>query len=216
MNEIINITLRRETPADYSSVENLTREAFWNVHVPGCDEHYLAHVLRGSDFFIAELDFVAEYDGILVGNIMYANSHIASAEGVIYPVLTFGPVSVLPQHQSKGIGSALILHTLALARELGHKIVVIYGDPEYYQRFGFIAGEQFGIRSRDGFFAPALQVLELVPRALNEINGRFCEAEVYSTDAQAAEEFEASFPPKPKAVTASQKRFLELLSQCHE
>lgn len=36
------ITFRNETPADYKAVENLTREAFWNVYKPGCDEHFVA------------------------------------------------------------------------------------------------------------------------------------------------------------------------------
>ena len=38
-----NYTIRRETPADYRMVENLTREAFWNVYRPGCLEHYDVH-----------------------------------------------------------------------------------------------------------------------------------------------------------------------------
>ena len=36
-----NITIRLETKDDYKAVENLTREAFWNVYRPGCMEHYL-------------------------------------------------------------------------------------------------------------------------------------------------------------------------------
>ena len=64
------IEIRLERPEDYRAIENLTREAFWNHHVPGCDEHYLAHVLRGSDCFLPELDFVAECSGQIVGNFM--------------------------------------------------------------------------------------------------------------------------------------------------
>lgn len=41
------ITFRNETPADYRAVENLTREAFWNVYKPGCDEHFILHNFRG-------------------------------------------------------------------------------------------------------------------------------------------------------------------------
>lgn len=43
-----HIIIRRETPADYAAVEHLTREAFWNVYRPGCLEHYVLHVLRGT------------------------------------------------------------------------------------------------------------------------------------------------------------------------
>ncbi len=56
----IPLSLRREAPEDYRAVEEMTREAFWNVHVPGCCEHYLAHMLRKSAAFLPELDLVAE------------------------------------------------------------------------------------------------------------------------------------------------------------
>ncbi|MBS3977105.1 MAG: hypothetical protein KGZ75_10340 [Syntrophomonadaceae bacterium] len=52
--------MRLEEPADYRKVEELTREAFWNHHLPGCDEHYLLHIMRDCGAFIRELDFVAE------------------------------------------------------------------------------------------------------------------------------------------------------------
>ncbi len=89
--------LRLETPADYSTVERITREAFWNHHVPGCDEHYLAHVLRQAECFLQELDFVAELDGTVVGNIMYTKARIVGDDATEYPVLSFGPISVLPE-----------------------------------------------------------------------------------------------------------------------
>lgn len=215
MIENLNLILRPETAADCAQVEHITREAFWNVHVPGCNEHYLAHVLRKSPDFIAELDFVAILEGEIVGNIMYAHSQIVDITGNVHQVLTFGPVSVLPEHQGKGIGKALIMHTLALARDMGFKIVAIYGDPAYYYRCGFVAGEKYSIRTADGVFSPALQVLELVPGALTGISGNFHEAEAYHVDPDAAEQFEASFAPKAKFETPSQKRFMELLSQSH-
>ena len=41
-------TIRKETPKDYAEVENLVREAFWDVYAPGCDEHLIVHKLRGK------------------------------------------------------------------------------------------------------------------------------------------------------------------------
>jgi len=215
MNENLALNLRPETVVDHAQVEHITREAFWNMHVPGCDEHYLAHILRDSPDFVTELDYVAILDGEIVGNIMYAESRIVDITGKAHPVLTFGPVSVLPEHQGKGIGMALIMHTLSLAREMGHQIVVIYGDPAYYCRCGFVAGEAYGIRTSDGLISPALQVVELVCGALQGISGNFFEAEAYHLDPIAAEMFESNFEPKDKFETPSQKRFMELLSQSH-
>ena len=63
-----NIIIRNERVEDYKNVENLTREAFWNLYEPGCNEHYLVHIVRDSDVYIPELDFVAEVDGKIVGS----------------------------------------------------------------------------------------------------------------------------------------------------
>jgi len=54
----MNITIRREEKIDHRAVEELTREAFWNLHVPGCNEHLLAHKLRSCAFFINDIDFL--------------------------------------------------------------------------------------------------------------------------------------------------------------
>jgi predicted N-acetyltransferase YhbS len=42
----LEIELRPEEEKDYRVVEELTRDAFWNVYFPGCDEHLLIHNLR--------------------------------------------------------------------------------------------------------------------------------------------------------------------------
>ena len=57
------MNIRLEQPKDYREVENLTREAFWNVYAPGCVEHFVLHQYRNNPDFIPELDFVMEEDG---------------------------------------------------------------------------------------------------------------------------------------------------------
>ena len=59
----MTIKLRTEQPADYAETEHVTREAFWNHYSPGCNEHYLLHIMRGSPSFIPELDVVAVHGG---------------------------------------------------------------------------------------------------------------------------------------------------------
>ena len=94
------ITIRNETESDFREVEILTRKAFWNVNVPGCDEHYLAHVLRNHEDFIPELDLVAETeDGEIVGNVMYTKAKLVEESGTELSILTFGPISVHPDYQ---------------------------------------------------------------------------------------------------------------------
>ncbi|MFZ5354646.1 MAG: GNAT family N-acetyltransferase [Bacillota bacterium] len=208
-----DIILRKETASDYHSVEVLTREAFWNHHAPGCNEHYLVHILRASDAFIKELDYVAELDGKVVGNIMYARSKIVGDCGEQHEVITFGPVSVLPEYQSNGIGGKLIEHTLEVAKGLGYKAVLIYGDPDYYSRFGFVEAENYRIGTPGNMYAVPLQALELCPGALADCSGRFFEDPVYDIDEKAAEEFDAAFPKKEKlSGLPSQERFLQLVN----
>lgn len=63
--------IRNEQPSDYREVEELTRQAFWNVSVPGCSEHYLAHILRSHPDFIPELDFILKEDNKIIANVMF-------------------------------------------------------------------------------------------------------------------------------------------------
>ena len=93
----MNIIIRRETPNDYRAVENLTRESFWNVNVPGADEHYMVHMMRSHPDFIPELAFVLEKDGEIIGNIMYTKSWLEDETGQRKEILSFGPFSIAPQ-----------------------------------------------------------------------------------------------------------------------
>jgi len=205
----MEIVLRLEEERDFSIVEDLTREAFWDVYYPGADEHFLVHNLRKTNVFIKELDFVALNDNKIVGNIMYANSTVKNND-LEYNVLTFGPLSVLPEYQNKGIGGKLINHTIKLSKEMGYKGIIIYGDPEYYKRFGFKASKEYKITNKDKKFPAALLVLELYPNALNGIEGIFDEGEVYKIDQNEAEEFDKEFIAKEKGYSKSQERFKEL------
>ncbi len=195
----MNIKLRLETPANYRAVEELTREAFWiNTDCrPYIDEHFLVHKLRRSKAFVPELDYVAEVDGRLVGNIMYARSKVVTPEATEHEVLTFGPLSVLPEFQNKGIGRALMLATFEKARELGFTAIVIFGHPDYYPRLGFRQAGEFGLTTSGGNTYPPFMAMELIGGALSGISGRFYEAEAYDNLPQ--EEvlaFDAGFPVK--------------------
>ena len=208
-----SLILMPETPSDYREVELLTREAFWNHHGPGCDEHYLAHLLRSSDAFIRELDFVAELDGTVVGNILYAKARIALDAGGDFPVITFGPISVRPSYQRQGIGRRMIGHTLGLAGQMGYPAVFIYGDPAIYGRIGFLPAERFGVGTEDNRYHDALQAVELRPGALKHVRGRFLEGDVYHIDPAAAALYDQTFPVKEKVTgTPSQTRFQETVA----
>ena len=196
---------RIETEKDFGEVENLTREAFWNVYQPGCEEHYILHVLRGDPVVIPELNMVCEGQGRLVGHIFYTRSQVMGEDGGVYPVISFGPVSVLPDVQRQGIGSALIRKTLSLAAGMGFPGVVITGNPAYYGRFGFRPAIDFGIVYEDGSSFPAFMAMELVPGGLSDIRGRFSFATAFTrVDQEAVERFDAQFPKKEKKILPGQ------------
>jgi predicted N-acetyltransferase YhbS len=199
----MDIKLRLEEEKDYKIVENLTREAFWNVYKPGCDEHLVLHNIRNANEFIKELDYVAIYNNEIVGNIVYAKSKII---GTIkeYDVLTFGPVSVLPMYQKKGIGKKLIEYTIKKAKEMGFKAIIIYGNPKYYEKFGFKNTKEYEITDMEGNYNDALMVLELFPSALENINGKFFEGEAYKINKEELKAYEKGFPYKEKLVLDTQ------------
>lgn len=207
----MDLNIRLETPADYAAVENLTREAFWNVHVPGADEHYLVHIMRDTAGFVPALDFVAERDGALAGNIMYTKAHVEDAQGARHEVLVIGPLSVLPACQRQGVGRALVAHSAQAARALGYRAIFLYGDPLYYGRLGFLPASDFGVTPPDGTPHAALQVMPLYPGALEGIHGRLYDDPIFAAlTPEAVAEFDARFPPREKGFAESQRRFSEL------
>jgi predicted N-acetyltransferase YhbS len=201
--KITGVFLKPEEEKDYNSVENLTREAFWNVYKPGCDEHLLIHNMRNAKEFIKELDYVAVYNDEIIGNIVYAKTKILDTNKE-HDVITFGPVSVLPAYQKKGIGKKLIEHTIIKAQGMGFKAIIIYGNPKYYERFGFKNSREYKITDMEGNYHDALLALELQPNSLEKICGKFFDGEVYKIDKKELEIFEKNFPKKEKLVLDTQ------------
>lgn len=202
----MKITIRNETETDYRAVEEFTREAFWNLNFPGCSEHYLIHVLRSHADFIPELDLVAEADGKIVGSIIYSKSKLTDEKGNEKDILTFGPLSVSPEYQRKGIGKALIEHSFIKAAELGYDTVVIFGSPSNYISRGFKSCKKYNV-SLNGYFPTAMLVKELKENALDGRSWNFSESSAFDIDENSAEEFDKTFEPKEKAYSKSQEEF---------
>jgi putative acetyltransferase len=203
----MEIKIRNETPADFAEVERLTREAFWNLQVPGCEEHYLAHIMRAHADFIPELDFVAEVDGQLVGNIMYTRSCVIDESERKIETKTFGPISVLPEFQRKGIGTALINHTRDLLIQQGCPAVIIYGAAHNYCKHGFKPSRDFNISTPEGKFPYGMLVLELKEGVFSGHHWRHFESRVFEYDPKDVEEFDKQFPPKEKEYRYTQTEF---------
>jgi predicted N-acetyltransferase YhbS len=200
----MNISIRLEEESDYSNVEYLTREAFWNIYRPGCVEHLLVHKIRNVPAFIKELSFVACDEAKIVGNIIYSKAKVINDQKVEFEVLCMGPIGVLPSYQGRGIGSRLMNYSIKEAKQLGNKAVIIFGDPNYYHRFGFINAQKYEIQTSAGENFEEFMALELYDGALNGISGKFYEDEVFKIEQDELEMFEKEFPYKEKRVTDTQ------------
>ena len=193
-----NYTIRTETPADYRTVENLTREAFWNVYRPGCTEHYVLHRFRGRPDFVPELDLVMEVGGKLVGHVMYVRSAIQTDDGRTVPIMTFGPISIAPEYKRRGYGTILLRCSMEKAKEMGAQALAITGNIDFYGKSGFVVSKTKGVRYEDDPDADYFLIAELEQGFLDGISGTYKDPAGYFVDEQEAEEFDAAFPPKEK------------------
>ena len=173
-----DIEIRMETPKDYYQVELMTQRAFWNKFKPGCDEHYLVHQLRKDKSYLPSISRIACQDGEVIGAILYSKSMIVDGDNK-YDVITFGPLCVDPDYQGCGVGELLIKDTIQLAKEEGYKGIVIFGEPDYYPRFGFVNCENYQITTKEGKNFDAFMAYELIPNGFKGIKGKFHEADVF-------------------------------------
>jgi predicted N-acetyltransferase YhbS len=203
----MNINIRLETVYDYLKVEELTREAFWNLYAPGCDEHYLSHILREHKDFIKELDYVAEIDGNIIASIMYTKSFLFSEDLDRIQIVSFGPLCVHPEYQRKGIGTALIEKTKKIVEKMNIPAIIIYGDPHNYCKHGFKNGIDYQVSNMDGEYPLGLLVLELQPGFFGRKKWKVKQSDVFQFDHEEAVEFDKKFKEKEKKIQYSQEIF---------
>jgi putative acetyltransferase len=118
-------------------------------------EAILTDQLRPGPWFVPELSLVAVRDGSVVGHVIVTRAVLAPAGT---PVLGLGPIGVLPTHQGRGVGSALMHAVLGAAEALGEPLVGLLGDPAFYGRFGFVAAATAGVTAPDPAWGAAFQV----------------------------------------------------------
>lgn len=201
------ITIRNEEERDYKVVEGITRKAFYNLYVPGCAEHYLVHTMRGHEDFIPELDFVIELDGQVIGNIMYTKARLVDETGTEKEILTFGPVSIDPEHQRQGYGKMLIEHSFEQAIKLGYDVVVILGSPMNYVGCGFKSCRKLNVCMEDGKYPAAMMVKELIPNRLDGRKWFYYDSPVMAISEEEAHKYDDTLEKMEKKHEPSQEEF---------
>lgn len=196
-----DVIIRSERTEEYSEIENLVRESFWNVYRPGCSEHFVLHVLRDDPDFVKELDFVMELNGKIIGQNMFMKTVIEADDGTTVPILTMGPICVTPELKRKGYGKKLLDYSLEKAAAMGFGAVLFEGNIRFYGKSGFDYAGNFGIRYHDlpeDADASFFLCKELIPGYLDGVTGVYQTPAGYYVDDADVEEFDKAFPPKEK------------------
>lgn len=203
----MNINIRHEDEKDFRKVEEVTREAFYNLYFPGCNEHLVVHNIRNHKDYIKELSYIIEVDGEIVGSIFYTHSKIVGWDGIETKTISFGPVSIHHKYHRMGLGRKLIMHSIEEAKKLGYNAILTLGYPYHYEPYGFLGGKKYGVAMPDGKFYKGLLVLPLYDNALKNISGYAEFSDVYDTKEDEVENFDSTFPKKEKCFKESQREF---------
>jgi putative acetyltransferase len=158
------VTIRQETAADHDAVRAVNEGAFGRP-----TEADLVDSLRSDPSFVPELSLAAETEHGVVGYVLFTRVTVDGHPDL--PLLGLAPVAVLPDHQSRGIGSELIRRGLDLAREMGYLAVVLLGHPHYYPRFGFVPASRLGLKSTYDVPDEVFMAMELQGGSLEDVNG---------------------------------------------
>ena len=207
------MNIRLEETQDYREVEDLTREAFWNVYRPGCTEHYVLNQYRTNPDFIPELDLVMIEHDMIIGHVMFSKAELVLEDGTQKASWTFGPISIHPDYKRKGYGLKLLQYALDKARDMGVGFICMEGNIEFYKHAGFDLASKLNIHyhaePKDAE-VPYFLAQELIPGWL-KLNGiaeaTYCPPKGYfvaDENPEAFEAYEATFPQKEKAFQEGQ------------
>jgi predicted N-acetyltransferase YhbS len=163
------LRLLRERPRDGAAIEEMTAAAF------GPDRHHkTVYRLREDVAAIKDLCFVAiDQKNRLVASIR--NWPIVINEQ--WPATLLGPLSISPELRGLGYGKALMWHSMAQSRMLGHSRIILVGDPEYYNQFGFRRDLALNIQLPGWVEERRFLALELVAGAMIGVHGMIGKAQ---------------------------------------
>ena len=145
-----DLIIRDEAPEDLAAIYAVTRDAFAGKPYADGDEQDVVDRLRAQGALTESL--VALRAGELVGHAAFSPAEVANES----PWFALGPISVRPDCQGQRIGERLIGVGLDRLQQRGAGGCILTGDPNYYQRFGFVVtpalcpdnepGEYFQVR----------------------------------------------------------------------
>ncbi|BAO88646.1 GNAT family N-acetyltransferase [Caballeronia cordobensis] len=126
--------IRKETAKDIYTIESLTEKAFLEMPYSSHTEHFIVNALRRADRLTLSLVAIESATDEILGHIAISP---VSITGNATGWFGLGPLSVTPERQREGIGSALVKEALQHLKNADAAGCVVLGDPDYYARFGF-------------------------------------------------------------------------------
>lgn len=157
--------IRIAIPADRPQIDAILREAF-----PGPEEADL--VTRLYDDGDVMISLVAVVGTEVCGTVVF------SPMTAPFRALGLAPVAVRPDHQRQGVASALIHEGVELARVEGWDGIFVLGDPDFYQRFGFLA--ETAAPYENPYAGPYLMAMSLVEGDLPAASGKVDYAKAFA------------------------------------
>ena len=163
--KMLNVCIRPETQSDQEAIREVNEQAFGRPL-----EANVVEKVRQSANFVPELSLVAEYDGQIIGHILFSELTI-EGEKQAWTVLALGPIAVRPEFQKQGVGGQMIRAGFGGAIVLGYGVVLLIGHPTYYPRFGFVPESQFGLKCAIPVPDDVFMAYLLRPNGLDGIQG---------------------------------------------
>ena len=156
----MNTKVVKETENDIDAIDQLTREVFGRE-----DEAKLVSLLRERNQLLISL--VAIKDGHIAGHVC---ASLVTANGNNCSIAGIGPLSVFASHRCRGIGGKLMEEVIVQLRNDGCVAAVLLRTPNYYPRFGFSSGADFGLQNEYGAGDPFM-AMKLQDGSLENISG---------------------------------------------
>jgi len=144
--------IRPETEADRAAIRAVNEAAFGTAV-----EADVVEILRRKP--IQSVSLVAAIDDVIMGHILF--SPVSLTDCPQLTLMGLGPMSVAPEHQRKGVGSALVREGLARCKRLACQAIVVLGHPEYYPCFGFVRASRYAIRCEYDVPEDVFMIVEL-------------------------------------------------------
>jgi putative acetyltransferase len=162
----MNFAIRPETPTDHSNIDDLFMSCFQRDN-----ETQIVSQIRSKSSYINELALLALAENKIVGYVLFSKVNIIGAENTLFPTVAIAPLAILPTYKDSGLEEELIKHGLKEATKLGHKLMIVSGDPIFYYELGFTLAEDADILAPFHSANDELMVLEIAENGLAPVSG---------------------------------------------